>query len=160
MREFARRRESDRRDIFRATAQAIAVHEAIVEKDFWVCWVLDYLFKESQWGDQLIFKGGTSLSKAYGAIRRFSEDVDLIIDWSLIGYTEDEAFRFRSNKKQDEFSNEASRRTIQFLKAVFLPKLKQDFRDRLDADIVFTQDNQSILIGYPKAFDNPAIRSE
>ena len=67
---FARRPESDRRDVFRVTAQRMRVHEAIVEKDFWVCWALDYLFQSSPWRDDLAFKGGTSLSKAYNAIYR------------------------------------------------------------------------------------------
>ena len=59
MREMARRSENERRDIFRAAAQAMRVHEAIVEKDFWVCWALDYLFQDSPWKDAMAFKGGT-----------------------------------------------------------------------------------------------------
>ena len=56
MREIARKAEKDRRDLFRATAQRMRVHEAIVEKDFWVCWILDYLFHDSPWKDGLAFK--------------------------------------------------------------------------------------------------------
>ena len=67
MRELARRSDKDRRDLFRAAAQQMRVHEAVLEKDFWVCWVLDYLFGESPWSDHMAFKGGTSLSKAFGA---------------------------------------------------------------------------------------------
>ena len=48
---------------------------AIVEKDFWVCFALDYLFHKSPWSQSFIFKGGTSLSKAYHVIERFSEDI-------------------------------------------------------------------------------------
>ena len=51
----------------------------LLEKDVWVVWVLDILFNED-YGNDLTFKGGTSLSKAYAAIRRFSEDVDLTYD--------------------------------------------------------------------------------
>jgi hypothetical protein len=51
----------------------------LLEKDVWVVWCLDTLFS-SPLGEHLVFKGGTSLSKAYGAIRRFSEDVDLTYD--------------------------------------------------------------------------------
>lgn len=56
------------------------VASIIIEKDFWVCWTLKRLF-ELQKGDAptLVFKGGTSLSKAYGAIRRFSEDIDVAL---------------------------------------------------------------------------------
>ena len=56
---------------------------AIVEKDYWVTWTLDLLFS-GPYADLLTFKGGTSLSKAYGVVDRFSEDVDLTIDRSLI----------------------------------------------------------------------------
>ena len=59
-----------------------------IEKDWWVCVVLRAVF-QSKYKDQIIFKGGTSLSKAYQIIERFSEDVDLIIDKNLIGFAED-----------------------------------------------------------------------
>ena len=51
----------------------------LLEKDVWVVWSLATLFS-GPLGVPLVFKGGTSLSKAYGAIRRFSEDVDLTYD--------------------------------------------------------------------------------
>ena len=47
-----------------------------LEKDFWVCWLLGMLF-ESEFAGSLVFKGGTSLSKVFGVIERFSEDIDL-----------------------------------------------------------------------------------
>ena len=68
---------------------------AIVEKDFWVCFVLDYLFHKSLWTQSFIFKGGTSLSKAYHVISRFSEDIDLIMDWRLLGYAVEEPWKDR-----------------------------------------------------------------
>ncbi|MGQ1891172.1 nucleotidyl transferase AbiEii/AbiGii toxin family protein [Thermophagus sp. OGC60D27] len=58
-----------------------------VEKDWWVCTVLRAVF-QSQYAQSIIFKGGTSLSKAYGLIHRFSEDIDLIIDRHLLGFDE------------------------------------------------------------------------
>lgn len=57
----------------------------MIEKDFWVCWTLDYLFHDSPWKEHLAFKGGTSLSKCFDLIHRFSEDIDLILDWRLVG---------------------------------------------------------------------------
>ena len=89
MLNIARLPPNDRRDLFRAAAQQMRVNEAIVEKDFWVFWTLDYLFYDSPWQDKRAFKGGTSLSKAYGVIERFSEDIDLILDWTLLGYEKD-----------------------------------------------------------------------
>ena len=54
------------------------VSRIIIEKDFWVCVVLNYLLNESKFKDYFIFKGGTSLSKCYNVIKRFSEDGDVI----------------------------------------------------------------------------------
>jgi len=62
------------------------MNPAIVEKDFWVCWILKHLFAKPALKGQMVFKGGTSLSKVFGLIERFSEDIDLILDWRLLGY--------------------------------------------------------------------------
>ncbi len=59
----------------------------IMEKDFWVCWLLGILF-ESEFADSLVFKGGTSLSKVFGAIERFSEDIDLSLSPIFLGLPE------------------------------------------------------------------------
>ncbi|WP_282638650.1 nucleotidyl transferase AbiEii/AbiGii toxin family protein [Sphingobacterium thalpophilum] len=57
----------------------------VVEKDWWVCVILKAVFR-SKYAGSIIFKGGTSLSKAYHLIDRFSEDIDLIIDRHLLGF--------------------------------------------------------------------------
>ena len=75
--EMAKAPERDRSDLIRLVAADMKLPPAIVEKDFWVCYLLDYLFHRSEFKDSVIFKGGTSLSKAYGLIERFSEDIDL-----------------------------------------------------------------------------------
>src|SRR5262249_27534516 len=62
----------------------------ILEKDFWVCWLLDMLF-ESSFRDAIVFKGGTSLSKVFGVIDRFSEDIDLSLAPALLGLDEPDA---------------------------------------------------------------------
>ena len=77
---------TDRRDLFGESASRLGMNPAIVEKDFWVCWILKHLFAEPAPKEQMVFKGGTSLSKVFGLIERFSEDIDLILDWRLLGY--------------------------------------------------------------------------
>lgn len=69
----------DRRDALGVAADRSGRPAHLLEKDVWVVWALATLFG-SELGEHLVFKGGTSLSKAYGAIRRFSEDVDLTYD--------------------------------------------------------------------------------
>lgn len=67
----------EREVLFMNTAAKMGMNAAIIEKDFWVCLTLDYLFHSCKWKDAFAFKGGTSLSKVYNLIERFSEDIDL-----------------------------------------------------------------------------------
>ncbi|MBM4076252.1 MAG: nucleotidyl transferase AbiEii/AbiGii toxin family protein, partial [Planctomycetes bacterium] len=75
----------ERSELFEQAASRRGVRAAIVEKDFWVCWILKKLFSNEELKSRLVFKGGTSLSKVYRLIDRFSEDVDLVLDWRLLG---------------------------------------------------------------------------
>lgn len=72
---------ADRAELFRSAAAALRPQRspAIIEKDFWVCWALHRIYAVIKFQPELIFKGGTSLSKAYKTIQRFSEDVDLSV---------------------------------------------------------------------------------
>jgi hypothetical protein len=70
---------SDRFDALEVARSTSGRPSHILEKDAWVVWSLALMFG-SDFGAHLVFKGGTSLSKAYKAIRRFSEDVDLTYD--------------------------------------------------------------------------------
>src|ERR1035437_1857688 len=78
--------EPERRDLFVGTGNRLGTAEQNIEKDFWVCWTLDALFNElNADGPRLLFKGGTSLSKGYGLIERFSEDIDITVFREDIG---------------------------------------------------------------------------
>jgi len=101
MYEVARATINERRALFRNTSQKMNVHEAIIEKDFWVCITLDYLFQRCLYKNRFAFKGGTCLSKAYNLIQRFSEDIDLILDWRVLGYRMTEPWDVRSKTKQE-----------------------------------------------------------
>ncbi|OYW21724.1 MAG: hypothetical protein B7Z52_00515 [Burkholderiales bacterium 12-64-5] len=80
----------DRAALFGESGAGRGVADTIIEKDFWVCWSLRRLFGLPKGTTaSLVFKGGTSLSKAFGAIRRFSEDIDLSFDRAELGYTGD-----------------------------------------------------------------------
>jgi len=79
MDQFATTPPEERRDIFNEVAVRLGgVDFTIAEKDFWVCWTLSILFGLGADHPNLVFKGGTSLSKAYGIINRFSEDIDIV----------------------------------------------------------------------------------
>jgi predicted nucleotidyltransferase component of viral defense system len=84
VKQFVSLSDNERQEIFQEAAARLGIMPAIVEKDFWVTWILNVIFADSVLSQQLMFKGGTSLSKVYGLIERFSEDIDLILDWQQI----------------------------------------------------------------------------
>ena len=75
---------------FAQTAARLAASSVMVEKDFWVCWLLGLLFEDADLAPHLVFKGGTSLSKVYGVIDRFSEDIDLSMSPAFVGADEEQ----------------------------------------------------------------------
>ena len=77
------------------------VSAVLLEKDFWVCWLLGILFA-SEFADSLVFKGGTSLSKVFGVIDRFSEDIDLSLSPEFLHLPEAGTSRNQANKWMTE----------------------------------------------------------
>jgi len=73
------------------------VSAVVLEKDFWVCWLLGLLFS-SEFAGSLVFKGGTSLSKVFGVIERFSEDIDLSLSPEFLKLPEPGTSRAQANK--------------------------------------------------------------
>ena len=82
--------EDEKLAMLQHTAEALNVVEQAVEKDWWVSAILMALSKTT-WADFLQFKGGTSLSKSWGLINRFSEDIDLAISRSFFNLPENTA---------------------------------------------------------------------
>jgi len=81
----------------------------IYEKDYWVCWTLKKLFELPGLKEHLTFKGGTSLSKVYNVIKRFSEDVDVSIHRSYFGFHDDkDPENAKSNKERSKWLDELS----------------------------------------------------
>jgi len=93
---------TDRRDLFIGAGQRLGTAPQNIEKDFWVCWTLDALFNgPASRGPRLLFKGGTSLSKGFGLIQRFSEDIDITVFREDIGEDASvEALEEMSGKKR------------------------------------------------------------
>jgi hypothetical protein len=103
-RAFDAYKQQDRRDLFEATAVKLGTNAQSVEKDFWVCRTIDALFKGLPRQPKLFFKGGTSLSKGFGLIRRFSEDIDIVLSRNglLLGPDRDPFIEGLSAKKRKE----------------------------------------------------------
>lgn len=160
MRDIAKLSEKDKKALFHNTAAKMGMTDAIIEKDFWVCFMLDYLFHRCQWKNNIAFKGGTSLSKSYGLIERFSEDIDLILDWRVLGYEKDEPWEERSNTKQDIFNKEAGTKTEAFLKNEFMPAVIADLKNELGCNVncyIEDDDPQTVVFAYNRSFDDTAI---
>lgn len=86
MLDFARLALDQRLPYFQEVANRRGLTRLIVEKDFWVCFSLHLLFSTTSLADKFVFKGGTSLSKVFGIIKRFSEDIDLSVDPDWLGF--------------------------------------------------------------------------
>ena len=167
MKSIAAFSKKDRIALFNNTSAKTGMTAAVIEKDFWVCWMLDYLFHRCEWREHIAFKGGTSLSKSYGLIERFSEDIDLILDWCVLGYSVNEPWENRSNTKQDAFNKEAGTRTEVFLKYEFIPSVTSDLQKELPEPVqcyIDEEDPQTVIFAYTRSFNDvsvlPVIRLE
>lgn len=147
--------------VIQNTSDKLSMSKAIVEKDLWVCMILKYLFENFKYKDAIVFKGGTSLSKVYKLIERFSEDIDLALDWKVLGYKSEEPYKDRSNTKQLKFNDKLNEDTKVFLRDEFLPVLENDFKDALKGkDYKFYIDEfngQTICFDYPKNHKDSSI---
>lgn len=154
MNKFYIENKEDLKVLIVNTARKKNISEVIIEKDYWVTIILDYLFNENKWKEYFTFKGGTSLSKCFGLIERFSEDIDLILDWRVLGYEEKEPWIERSNTKQDKFNKEINVKTEIFLRDKLLKVLEKDLKNLGFEFSIDRIDQQTILCKYPKIFDS------
>lgn len=159
MDEFARRADDDRLAFINEAAARRDVTPIIIEKDFWVCWTLRRLMEVPVLRDHLTFKGGTSLSKAYGIIERFSEDIDLTIgrDAPLVSETLPPMEDGISGKERERRTKALKAAAQSYVQTIALPELAkaieaslgtaEGWTMRIDPD---DRDAQTILFEYPK----------
>ena len=120
--------------------------------------MLDYLFTKSEFKDILVFKGGTSLSKSYNLINRMSEDIDLILNWKILGeaYNLDlwENDKSISKNKINKNKKEILEKTNDYLINEFTPKLSKGIKEDLGFEIkisyAYENDAVVIYVDYPK----------
>lgn len=147
----------DRQDLFGETALLMQTTPAIVEKDFWVVWVLSRIFAHAELREILRFKGGTSLSKVFNLIGRFSEDIDLILDWRKV--TKEDPYRSRSKSKQSQFNEATNEQAIAYIANHLLPIMQSLVAPLCDCAID-QQNSHAINIRYPSAFKDAYLRPE
>lgn len=153
--------ERERRELFEATARKVGIRPDAVEKDYWVCYMLDHLFHNSVYKDDLAFKGGTSLSKSYHLIERFSEDIDLILDWRKIIGTDLDPWSGRSRSRQDRFNKMMNDQAAILYREQLVPALNTELCAELNMNEPCSiDDNDEMVIDfyYPHLFDPEYLR--
>jgi hypothetical protein len=129
-----------------ATQSGRPVH--VLEKDIWVVWAIDALFS-SDFGKHLVFKGGTSLSKAYDVIGRFSEDVDVTYDVrqvipELIGNGPPVP---RSNAQADKWRKTIDKKLTAWVKDKALAAIKKHI-EATGVDVTVSVEGTNIYVDY------------
>ena len=159
MNRVAQLSDAERNELFRLTADRRGIGQvAIIEKDFWVCWTLKQLFEHPTLSKQLIFKGGTSLSKVFGLIDRFSEDIDLVLDWRVVGEAED-PMRERSKTKQRQLNEALNEKAGTYIAGTLLPLLEEALGSLCKLEVIPDEKDQGhvVRVEYPKTMDTEGL---
>ena len=157
---------SERREALSVAAAASGRPLHLLDKDVWLVWALDVLFR-APFADHLVFKGGSSLSKGYGIIKRFSEDVDLTYDIralapDLVGPSAEPLPPNRSQEKR--WSKEIRTRLPLWISDHVMPALRNALADqRLTAEV--SGDGEKAFIEYDplakgSGYTQPAVMLE
>ena len=125
-----------------------------LEKDVWICWVLQGLFAMPG-RLPMAFKGGTSLSKVYGAIRRFSEDVDVTVDYKSLDHSIDPFDPKVSRTARDKYTEILKAKLAEHTKNVIRPhfeNLVPLLPEKPPKPITISEDGEKLFIPYPSRF--------
>ena len=152
--------EQDKRDVYEVAASRLDTLPSYVEKDFWVCLVLDVLFNKLPANHpKLIFKGGTSLSKVFGLIRRFSEDIDLVVDRGGLGFSGEHdptSARDLSNKKRKALFKELASVCSSYIRGGLKSNLTSLIKELAEGCDIFVDEGdesgQTLLVEYPALY--------
>jgi len=136
---FAQLDPDEREGYFVEAAAQLGLTPPVVEKDFWVCWTLKRLFALNCVAGNLLFKGGTSLSKVYDLIQRFSEDIDLSIHRASLGFGGD------SDPANPHHSGKARKRQYEALGEASRVKIDEEIQPELESAIADAQVSVKVM---------------
>lgn len=143
--------------IYRALAPQLSRTPFVLEKDVWVCWVLRTLFTMPD-RLQMAFKGGTSLSKVFGAIMRFSEDVDITLDYRSLDAAFDPFAAGVSRNRLKKFSEDLKSFVRDHTHDVVEPYFQRMLRESFDYEgfqLEVSEDGEQIRLHYPSVLEIP-----
>lgn len=147
--------KDNRKNFFEVAAYEDQKSFEVVEKDYWVVWTLERLFSISEISSYLTFKGGTSLSKVFGVIERFSEDIDVSIEREFLGFGEDKnPEKLSSKNKQKALLDDISKANSHYIKNKLLHDLTAAISSKLKTNeewkvVTDPDDSQTLLFHYP-----------
>lgn len=111
---------------------------------------LIFLFNESEYKDYYEFKGGTSLSKVYNLINRFSEDIDIVLNSKVLGLNLEDVKLTDSNNQRNKKAKEFNDKAIIFYKEKLIPELKEYVKTiNKDLTITLNEKDLAIYLTYP-----------
>jgi hypothetical protein len=161
MNRFALMSVEDRLAVLAEAGERLQINPVVLEKDFWVCWMLGLLFGQAKRGEVLVFKGGTALSKAFGIIRRFSEDIDLSVSPATLGISELEGEQAKSRRQRDQWMGNLEAACSLWVRQQLQPELEHSIRavlgarlrgqDWLDFETDASTHSPMLLFYYPSA---------
>jgi len=145
----------DRKEILQTAAAQLGQQATVLEKDVWVCWTLQTLFSLPD-AHPMAFKGGTSLSKVYGVIERFSEDVDITLDYRAFNDTFDPFAEDASKNAVKKFGVRLKGYVLQYANDVVVPYVKAQLQILPNPEnygIEVSDDGERIWIQYLSAIE-------
>lgn len=155
MKELFLLNKDDRKNFFEVAAYESEKSFEIIEKDYWVVWTLEQLFSLPDLSSHLTFKGGTSLSKIFGIIERFSEDIDVSIEREFLGFGESKnPENLSSRSKQKVLLDDLSLASSKYIQEKLIIDLTNIISSKLKTDkgwkvITDPDDSQTLLFHYP-----------
>ena len=161
---FLTQRLERQRVVYEEAGRRLGLTAGSVEKDLWVCWTLRALFRLPASGPHLTFKGGTSLSKGWKLIDRFSEDIDIVIDRQFLGFGgADGPEDAPSNKQREKRLDGLKLATQHHIRDVLGPALEQEIRHLLPSTAPWTleadADDPDAAVPLPAGHGSCCVRS-
>ena len=142
--------------VFNEVGSILKRESSIIEKDFWVSWILEKIFADDRINKKLCFKGGTSLSKAYHLIERFSEDIDLILSLNVV-LQKGEELNQPSKSKQEKFNKIIEDRACNYIQTE-LKNILSEILSPICSVVSVPEDSHILEIVFPRACEYGYIK--
>ena len=145
----------EQKEILNSAVIQLGKQAQVLEKDYWVCWTLDALFSMPE-VHPMAFKGGTSLSKVFDIIERFSEDVDITLDYRKFSGGFDPFGAGVSKSAIKKFNLRLKDKVKEYTHSTVMPYLKTELAHHLGGDngkLELSDDGENLRVFYPSLLE-------